>query len=229
MPEARKLSVEKFAAGPPPLRIHHFLAWMTVAAVLISACLWFDRTARNGPPIQSRTIVNSLMLGAIVIAGALTFTGFGIYWRAGIYAFPATPGELLLSIIARASMAMVAAILGVLVSFAISHKSLAIYYPVAIIVLLIYWVHMNLQGVRQYADGTAWRWAFGSLLVAAILACLLQRALPMIAFLICLLWATWVDFYGKTARGWLHWLGVILAIAITCALMGTFDLPDLFR
>src|SRR3954452_11257979 len=90
--------------APPRLRIHHLLAWMTVAAVLISACLWFDRTARNGPPIQSRTIVNSLMLGAIVIAGALTFTGFGLYWRTGIYAFPATPGELLLSIIARASM-----------------------------------------------------------------------------------------------------------------------------
>lgn len=65
----------------PPLRIHHLLAWMTVTAVLISVSLWFDRTARNGPPIESQVVVSSLILGAIAIAGAWTCVGWGVLWR----------------------------------------------------------------------------------------------------------------------------------------------------
>jgi hypothetical protein len=205
-------------ADPPPLRIHHLLVWMAATAVLISVSLWFDRTARNGPAIENKVVIASLTLCAITIAGALTFTLVGTYWRNNGYPFPSRPGEWLLCVLAYSAMAMTVAFIGIFIAFGIAHDLLAIYYPVAGLALLTYWVRMILQGRAHFADTGPWRWVFGSLMLLPLVY--LTTTWPIVIFLACLLWASINDLQRKTARGWVHWLGVTLSIAMGCAGIG---------
>src|SRR5262245_53330698 len=102
-------------ADRPPLRIHHLLIWMTLTAAIISGCLFFDRHARNGPPIENRVIIAGLVLCAITIAGDLTVAGCGMYWRRKGIAFPQSPGDWLLTIIAG-SIALFCLALGIMLA-----------------------------------------------------------------------------------------------------------------
>jgi hypothetical protein len=94
---------DRSSTGVPRLRVHHLMAWMAVAAVLIWLSLWFDRTARNGPPIDNRLVIGSLIIAAIAIAGALSVVGFAIGWRRRGCAFPNSPGDWLLVVVTTLS------------------------------------------------------------------------------------------------------------------------------
>jgi hypothetical protein len=214
---------------PPPLRIHHLMIWTAAAAVLISGSMWFERTMRNGPPIENKIVIASLVLLAIAISGALVFTFFGIYWNDRGYPFPGRPGEMLLWILAHTTIGLTAAFLGVFVVFAISDDLLSIYYPVAGLALLIYWFWINGRGMSRHADSMRWRFVFASLVLTSIASILFQTVWLMVVFLLCMLRAAADDEHRKIARGWLHWLGVILAFATTCALIGAFFTWQLFR
>jgi hypothetical protein len=115
--ESVSLSSEVNQSALPPLRIHHFLAWMAATAVLISTVLWFDRTARNGPPIRAPVVITALVGGAIAIAAAFTILAFAVHWRGNGIKFPQQPGDVLLLIAARSALYFGGAVIGILIVF----------------------------------------------------------------------------------------------------------------
>lgn len=206
----------------PPLRIHHLLAWMTVTAVLISVSLWFDRTARNGPPIKSQIVAGSLILGSIAIAGAWTCVGWGVFWRRQGFAFPKYPGDWLLIIVAFSTVALVAELIGVFLAFFIEEDLLAIYYPLAALALLAFWLLLNFRGIKYYADTVAWRVVFVAMMVLGMTTAFNVSANLIVGVLICLAWAAWSDLRNQIARGWTHWFGVVVALSLGIAAIGAF-------
>jgi len=206
----------------PPLRIHHLLTWMTVTAVLISVSLWFDRTARNGPPIESQVVVSSLILGAIAIAGAWTCVGWGVLWRRQGYAFPKNPGDWLLTIVAASTIGVVAELIGVFVAFFIEEDSLAIYYPLAGFALLAFWLLLSFRGIKHYADTVAWRVVFVSMMLLGMATVFGGSGFLIAGVLVCLAWAVWSDLRNRIARGWTHWFGVVVAMSLGIAAIGAF-------
>jgi hypothetical protein len=212
----------------PPLRIHHLMAWMTVTAVLISVCLWFDRWARNGPPISDQLIVVGLIISALVFAASLTCFGFAMVWRRHGYSFPQRPGDCLLLIMARSILFLAGAILGVFAIFMIVGDDdwLVSFYVVMCIIGVIAWLRSNAKLLAKYADTNAWC-AAGLMLIAApglvifvyVLAgfAMIGAIAPLLA---CLLWASYDDWRQFKQRSWTHWLGVfsaiILGVAASC-------------
>jgi hypothetical protein len=207
--EEQSLEQHVGRAGPPPLRIHHLLAWMTVTAVLISVTLWFDRTARNGPPIKNPFAIASLIFGAIAIAGALTCTGFGASWRRSGYGFPAEPGQWWL-------VTITAAVFGVLVwifgSFAMLFLNDDWIEPFQMLWAIVYGLALfgfYLFIILRRCDTNAWQLAIASTVSIPALTG------PFIV------WAVVDDRRRKITRHWSHWMGAIIVFLLWAALMSS--------
>ena len=211
----------------PPLRVHHLLLWMTVAGLLISGSMWFDRTARNGPPIKSQIVVGSFTLLAIIVSGALTFAGVGISERKRGYPFPAGPGEWLLWMLGCGTLTFLAAFIGIFIAFAF--RLLTLYYIVVGIILFVLWVRANMRGFIFIADTTAWRIAIGLFGIIVPISCVANSALPMLVIGACVIGASIGDMRRAVSRGWLHWAGVGLMLATVAAFIGLLDGTRLFR
>jgi hypothetical protein len=180
----------------PSLRIHHLMAWMAVTAVLISLTRWFERTARNGPPIDNDFVIGALVIVAVGISGALTFAGYGLSWRATGHDFPAEPGQWLLFEVAVAVCGVIAWVIGSFIIFWIEEDWLEVLQPGFGIMLLIAFALMNIYIGWKRADTHAWKVTILSLNVIAFLT------------LFFLFWAVWDDRRRRLARHWTHWLGV---------------------
>jgi hypothetical protein len=204
----------------PPLRIHHYLAWMATTAVLISVTMWFDRTARNGPPIEERVIIGSLILGAVAISGALTCAGWGFYWRKRGYAFPKEPGDWLTTWIAACVAALLAVLAGIFTVFFIEEDWLSAFYFFGGFAIYATWFLVALRGAIHYSDTVAWRVFFSLLSVLPIIAGLTSLTIAACSLLACLCWAGWNDRRHNNYRNWTHWFGMAVTLSLACALIG---------
>jgi hypothetical protein len=211
----------------PPLRIHHLMAWMAVTALLISACMWFDRTARHGPPITDRVVIASLVVGAIAIAASFTGLAFGLYWRGRGHDFPRQPGDLLLTIAATSALFIVGVIAGIFTIFFIFGDDdwQPAYYSFAMLLALIGWARINARGFARYADTTAWRIFYAMMIVAPGIVLVTTLAgiwtvAPLGALIACLIATAGNDLRNRLQRHWTHWLGVVVAILLIAALIG---------
>jgi hypothetical protein len=210
-------------ADLPPLRIHHFLVWMAVTAMLITGTMWFDRTARNGPPIESRVVVGSLILLAVAVSGALTGVGWGLYWRGRGYAFPKEPGDWLLTWIAATIVCVLAMLIGVFVVFFIEEDWLDAFYFFGGLMLLIVSIRFGILGLMKYGDTAAWRVVFAVLAALPLIFLVAGAVAAACGVLASLLWAVWNDRRLRLRRHWMHWLGVIVVCSLACVMMGIGD------
>jgi membrane-associated HD superfamily phosphohydrolase len=216
-------AIEK--ADRPPLRIHHLLIWTTLTAAIISGCIFFERHAKNGPPIESRVIIAGLVLGAITIAGALTIVGCGLNWRRKGIAFPQSPGDWLLTVVAG-SFAFVCLTLSVMLTiFAIFGDDdwFGIYYAIVATCALIAWVVAHAQVIGKRTETRAWRVAFVALLISPFAMLFDGVFVPgVIAVIACMLWAACVDWRKRIDRNWTHWCGVACALSLGISLICVF-------
>jgi hypothetical protein len=211
----------------PPLRIYHLMAWMAVTGALISGCMWFDRTARNGPPITDPVVIVSWIVVAIAVAAALTCFAFSFKWRRNGYEFPRQPGELLIVVSAKSALFVAAVIAGVLLTFfAIGDDDWIMpYFFFAMIFAVIGWARMNARGFARFADTTPWKYVYAMLIIApgivlpATLAGVWTVA-PLMAVIACLVGAAGSDLRSQINRSWTHWLGVFVAVLLIAALTG---------
>jgi hypothetical protein len=145
----------------PPLRIHHLLIWTGLTAAIISGCMTFDRVMRNGPAIKDHLVIAGLVLGAVTLAGVLTCVGSGLVWRRHGFAFPASPGEWLLAIIALCIVAFCGALalfLAIFFTFG-DDDWFPAYYLVIGLAALILWLRVNYLA-RIHSDTRGWRIVF---------------------------------------------------------------------
>ena len=204
----------------PPLRIHHFMIWTALTAVIIAGCMTFDRTARNGPPIENRMIIAALMVMAVVVAGVVTISGSAIQWRRQGVAFPNSPGDMLLISMTGAVLAFVATIsLLFAIFFLIGDDDwFALYYITVGIVVLVGWSYLQFAGMLRYAKTWQWRVVFGILLIAPWIVGFLP--IPVfVAFIASVICASWVDWRKAIPRAWTHWCGVAFAILLGISLL----------
>lgn len=210
---------------PPPLRIHHLLIWTTLTAAIISGCMTFDRWARNGPRISNPVIIAGLVLGAVVIAGALTCVGCGFYWRRRGFAFPQSPGDWLLTIISASVVGLCTVYALFLAIFFASRDDdwFAMFYVIIGAAALIGWVYLQYVGMRRRADTGAWRFTFGVLMLSPCAAGQARMFGPVIiAVIACVMWAAWNDWHHSIQRQWTHWCGAIFAISLCTSLLCVF-------
>jgi hypothetical protein len=232
MVDSSELSVKpplRETTSSPPLRIHHLMAWMAVTAALISGCMWFDRTARNGPPITDPVTIACLILGAVAISAALSVFFSSFYWRRKGYAFPRSPGDLLLHIAAKSALYLLGAFVGIfVVFFAIGDDDWqGMYFFLVVSIAAVGWVQMNKEGYSQYADTGPWRVAFAMMIIAPAVVVLMTfiGTLPIIlltALIACIVGAAGSDVRHHIHREWTHWVGVFVVISLTAALIGIF-------
>jgi hypothetical protein len=207
-------------ADLPHLRIHHFLTWMATTAVLITGTMWFDRTVRNGPPIESRVVIGSLILLAVAVSGALTCVSWGLYWRARGYAFPKEPGDWLLTWIAATILGVLVMLVGVFVVFFIEEDWLDAFYFFGGVAFLIVSGLLGMLGVMRYSDTAAWRVVFAVLAALPLIVLVAGAVAAACGVLASLLWAIWIDLRRRLRRHWMHWLGVIVVCSLACVMMG---------
>jgi hypothetical protein len=211
--------------GPPPLRIHHLLLWMTATALFISAVLWFDHGMRNGPPIKNITVNAALTAMAIAASGALSCGGLGVYWRRRGYAFPVEPGEQLVALVAAGIVGFVATtILSLVVFFMVSHTffpSVWFMSRFAVLFALAIWC---LYGARPRCDTLPWRIlfdVFAALLLVAPYVGESALVVAAIVVLVLLVIAAGNDRRRNTRRNWMHWfgVGVLAVIVLSCGVI----------
>jgi hypothetical protein len=181
--------------------------------------MWFDRTARNGPPIEDQVVISSLMLAAVSVSGALTCVGWGCYWRSRGYAFPNDPGDWLLTMIAATAIGLGLLLAGVFVVFSTEEDWLGTYNFLAVGAMVAGWIWLCLFGQARHGDTSAWRLAFGATMILP-LATVMSPAIPIAAWMGCLIWGAWRDRIQRQHRSWTHWFGVIAALSLGVASIG---------
>jgi hypothetical protein len=204
----------------PPLRIHHFMIWTALTAVIIAGCMTFDRTARNGQPIENQVIIAALMVTAVVVAGVLTISGSALRWRRQGVAFPNSPGDMLL-------ISMTGAVLAFVVTFALlfaiffligDDDWFALYYLIVAAIVLVGWSYLQIAGMLRHSNTWQWRVVFGILLLGPWVVGFFP--IPVfIAFIASVLCASWVDWRKAIPRAWTHWCGVAFAILLGISLL----------
>jgi hypothetical protein len=204
----------------PPLRIHHFMIWTALTAVIIGGCMTFDGWARNGAQIEDRMIVAALVLTAVVVAGALTIVGSAYYWYEKGTIFPRSPGDMLLIAIAGAALGCFAGTGLLFLTFWIISDDdwFALYYFIVGVIVTVAWSYFQFAGIKRYANSWPWRVTFGILLIGPWIAAFLP--IPVfIAFIASVLCASWVDWRKAIPRAWTHWCGVAFAILLGISLL----------
>jgi membrane-associated HD superfamily phosphohydrolase len=216
----RSIETPQGSAELPPLRIHHFMIWTALTAAIIAGCMTFDRTARNGPPIENRMIIAALMVTAIAVAGALTISGSAYYWRRHGVSFPQSPGDMLLISMAGAVLAFFAVIALLFAIFLLIGDDdwFALYYTIVGIVVVVGWSYLQIAGMLDYANTWQWRVVFGILLLAPWIVVFFP--IPVfVTFIASVLCASWVDWYKAIPHAWTHWCGVAFAILLGISLL----------
>ena len=206
----------------PPLRIHHLMVWMAVTAVLISAVLWFDRTMRNGPPIENMAVIGALTIFAIAVSGALCCAAWGLSWRRRAVDFPVEPGEQLMMLIAAAAAGFVAAAaLSLAVFFLIAHEPFPVVWYGSRIVLLVALIGACVRVARRRCDTTPWSVVFYALAALPAAAWAIDATVASSATLVALVFAVWNDWRQPIARRWTHWfgVGVLAMIVLSCGVI----------
>jgi hypothetical protein len=204
----------------PPLRVHHLLAWMTVTAVVISVSLWFDRTARNGPPLENKLVIVALVALAICVSGAICCAGLGLHWRYNGYSFPAEPGQWLLIEIAAAAVVVLLWIAGTFAIFLIDEDFATVFQIMFLIAAAVLFIASNYCIAGWHCDTILWRTVFGYLAAFPFLAFAWGAArLPFADFLtfvgmLLLLSAAANDWLAVRGRNWMHWFGVVFSLVI---------------
>jgi len=207
------------ATGLPPLRIHHFMIWTALTAVIICGCMMFDRLARNGPPIRNPVIIGALIVIAVVVAGVLTIGGSAIQWRRQGGTFPRSPGDLLVISIASAALAYCVTIGLLLAIFLISGGDdwFFAFYLIVGVTAAIGWSYLQILGFR-YSTTWPWRVVFLVLLIGPWIIGLSPLAV-VLAFIASVLCAAWVDWRKCIQRNWTHWCGILFAILLGISLL----------
>ncbi len=189
--------------------------WTTLTAAIIAGCMAFDRAARNGPPIKSRVVIAGLVLDAVVIAGALTVVGSGVYWRSRGVAFPQSPGDWLLVIIAATVVGFcitLALFFAIFITFG-DDDWFPNYYLFVGAIAFVAWLRTHYIVIRRHADSVAWRGVFVVLMLSPFTISILFWP-TLVALIACVLWAAWSDWRNRLERSWTHWTGAALAISL---------------
>ena len=207
---------------PPPLRIHHLMTWMAATAALISICLWFDRTMRNGPPITNGVVIAALVMFAIAVAGALNFAAWGLAMRKRGHAFPLQPGDWLVLMVAVAAVWFAASvILSFAVFFALGPGAFAVVWVSSRLALLVGLMVTCVGIARPRSDTAMWRAAFLLLAAVPVLVWAVGATAAATAIVAALNLASWSDWRRRMPRSWMHWIGVILVatLVISCGVI----------
>jgi hypothetical protein len=205
----------------PPLRIHHLLVWSAVTAVLLSACLTFDRTVRNGPPIENAVVIGALVIITVSVSGAVSGLCWGLGWRWRGIEFPSEPGEWLIVLVASFAFGYGAILLLSLGVFVIDHEL----FPVVWLGLRL-GLFLGMMGTCAYeawfrSDALPWRILFMVLAITPIVVLTLGLTAPASVAAIVLVTAIWNDLRQGRQHRWTHWLGagIFLAIVLSCTTM----------
>ena len=90
----------------PPIRIHHFLAWTAVMAVMLAAQrAWQFGGAAGMPSALQTKIIAMGTVGSVLSSLAVTIVLFGVYWRRIGLPFFTEPGQWLLVVLCGANTA----------------------------------------------------------------------------------------------------------------------------
>ena len=165
-------------------------------------------------------IVASLVLMAVMAAGALTITGSAYFWYEKGTIFPRSPGDMLLISIAGAVLGFFAAIgLLFLVFWIIGDDDwIPLYFFIVGAAAWVGWSYLQIAGMRRYSNTWPWRVAFGILLLGPWIAGFLPVAVG-VAFIASVMCASWVDWRKAIPRTWTHWCGVAFAILLGISLL----------
>lgn len=197
------------------------MTWMAATAVLISVCLWIDRTMRNGKPLDNRVAIGAVIVIAIGISGALCCAGWGFSWRRQGYAFPAEPGQWLIVILAVATAGYVVALMSSLgVFFLVSDDVFSFVWLLARFVLLIGLMGISVHAGRR-SDTFAWQAFFYTLAAMLVAVWLIGALFPLGVMLLALLVGVANDWRRCSVRHWTHWLGISLfgMICLACGVL----------
>ena len=229
--------------GPPPLRIHHFMACATIAAIQLS--LWRARfqeftTDAATLPTGYRVVMTAY---ESLTAMATTVAIFSIYWRYKKLIPFLQPGQWLLvgyAIVAipyNCWLLIQIAIFGpswrYVFSPSQSSPALSLLSSIGTwLFMLIIPVAFNIWCAWRIADTRPWKWVFVTTAISQLLessvafwlvySILGSSGIPYsILYFACAiiqvaagLWAVSTDMRAKRPRWWPHWVGIGIAILI---------------
>lgn len=210
------------AAGPapyvglPPLRIHHLVAWTAATGLVMSFSMWFDRTMRNGPPVEDPGVLALLFVAAITVPGALCFAGYGLYWRRQGGPFPAQPGEWLLVELAAAACGVAGWFAAMFAVFLIEEDWLDGFRVLSTAGLALAFAVLNVYVAARHCDTTMWRavfWLLAATSLGGWISWFLFSSVTAAAVAV----AAWNDRRRRPARHWTHWLGAAYWAALCVA------------
>ena len=205
--------------GPPPLRIHHFLAATVVAAVLLS----IGHAVRHGEPSALLGYYRNGLgfIGTIAVAVATTIVGFGFVWRLEGRSFFDLPGHWLL--LQRALSVATFLVAGV--AEAIHHTSEYALVGLWFGAQTLFACGISLWVAIRVADTWLWRfyfllsastivvWPLSARLVGPSSLTAVWMTISMILAGLLFSAAAW-DFIAGRRRDWPHWLGVALTLGV---------------
>lgn len=221
---------------PPPLRILHLLAWITVAAILIRIVMVFDAVyvdatgGRVEPFVRAmRFFSNSLTAGGIVGAGILVAG-----WVRGIRG-PLQPGHWLIvvnglsSTIAYALFLAQLALMQTVFWSLEEHRYLHLMHVCQTGFLSLLQIVLWYAAARNTVDGTRWKAFFGivsaSYGIRLLLTCIDALYYESWTFRLGWFFSVFLgsilvivvvrDRRRALPRDWLHWVGVGIAIGLS--------------
>jgi hypothetical protein len=205
--------------GPPPLRIHHFLAATVVAAVLLS----ISHAVQHGEPSALLGYFRSGLgfIGTIVVAVAATIVGFGFVWRLEGRSFFDLPGHWLLLQRALSVATFLVAGLAEAIHHTSEYALVGLWSGVQMLATCV----ISLWVAIRVAD--TWLWRLYFLLSASTIVLMPLTArfvgpswLMLVWMIISIILAGMLfsagagDLIAGRRRDWPHWLGVALTLGV---------------
>jgi hypothetical protein len=167
----------------PPIRIHHFLAWIAVMAVMLA--LSSSRPAASSPrvfPALQTAFVAVRAVGSVIGSLAITLLLFGIYWYRQGLPFFCQPGQwLIVTIAAPLLLTFVGQGLTQIVRFSGGIElSPFVTATVVWVGVMIFGVALNVYVARTKIHLQAWRRVFYWKAVACVVPLLGDLAVALV-------------------------------------------------
>lgn len=229
-------------AGPPPLRIHHFLIWIAVTALLLTLMrIQVDSWQRSKPDIQLQTRTISSAVSHILLSGLITISLCVIRWRMQRIIRHIEPGEWIAMIVAADSLANIMyglTIAAIVRSYGI--RTVADWHSwLAVPGMCLDFIWLAVLGVlvRSSYESLLWRCVYFLLALQRVVGLVILFLLFMTdtsqyidTLITTHAWAntaiTWLitataiaaifgDRIQRRERRWTHWFGMLLYIVQT--------------
>jgi hypothetical protein len=206
--------------GPPPLRVHHFLAVTVVAALLLSVSAGLQHS--EGVALLSFFRSAFGVVYTIATAVATTLVLFGFYWRFEGRTFFDQPGHWLLVERSLSVGTFLLAGLVAAIDWTTEHALLGAWSLAMSFALCA----VSLWAAIRVADTWLWRivFVFGGVMalgrpylpmLVGISWMLTAVGVDAIVAIVILMSAAVGDRLARRPRDWPHWVGVLLRLFLT--------------